>query len=328
MFRLSKVLGFGSIAAAAVAIGLAAPAASAGTVALGAAADYGLLYEGNGGKSLQMNNSNLTGNVGVGNTGEVALSGGIDIFGRIDFSAANTGQFSTSGSTTYTGPFYNVSAVTSALTRINKLSEALQGFYGQGESLAIDAATATFDLTTGTHVLKTVDFDGQSQNIYIVDLTSFDNGKNGSGVLTIKAGANDLVAFNMTGLGDFEFKNDMVLTGGITADQIVWNFGAGNYTTLSGGNKLTINNTQSQNDFARGIFLDPNGAISISDSYVYGRVFGGDSVNMAYVSGANLEAPSPPAVPLPPAVWSGLGVLAAFGAVRRLRRPRDLTDAS
>lgn len=316
----------------------AAQEARADSINLGSASSYALLYEGNGGQSLQMNNSTLSGNVGVGATGTVQISGGLTLSdsGNIDFSASNTGQFSASGPSTWGTVSYNVSAVSSALTRVNALSQALHGAYGvggadgagNGADIAINSATQTVNASAGR--LLSITYDGVTQNIRVFDVTSFSNGSNGNGVLTINGSATDLIAFNLEGLGNFEFKNNMILTGGLTADNIVWNFGGGNFSTLSGGSKLTINNTAGSGDVVRGIFLDPNGAISVSDSNVSGRVFGGDSVNFAYVSGANITMPVTittfSSVPLPGAAWAGMGLLAVLGAVRTMRRRRQSLD--
>ena len=52
-----------------------------------------MLYEGNGGHNLQVTNVTINGNVGVGGTGHVQFNGPGTIGGRLDFSAANTGQY-------------------------------------------------------------------------------------------------------------------------------------------------------------------------------------------------------------------------------------------
>ena len=89
-----------SIAVLALTLALVAPArqAMAGFI-LGSAANYGLLYEGNSNQTLSFNNSNLDGNIGIGATGKFQGNGPGTINGVINFSAANTGQFSNSGLT-------------------------------------------------------------------------------------------------------------------------------------------------------------------------------------------------------------------------------------
>ena len=79
---------------------LAVPSAQASEVAIGvSASQYAVLYEGTGGKNLAISNVTINGNVGVGGTGVVQFSGPGTINGRLDFSAANSGQFkNTNGS--------------------------------------------------------------------------------------------------------------------------------------------------------------------------------------------------------------------------------------
>jgi len=75
------------------------PEAQAALIPLGDAADYAVLYEGTGGHNLSITNVTINGNVGVGGTGVVQYSGPGTINGRVDFSAANGGQFhNTNGS--------------------------------------------------------------------------------------------------------------------------------------------------------------------------------------------------------------------------------------
>src|SRR5689334_12801649 len=68
-------------------------AAQAGFVIGPDAQNYALLFEGAGANTLQITNVTVNGNVGVGLTGKATDSGPSTINGRIDFAAANTGQF-------------------------------------------------------------------------------------------------------------------------------------------------------------------------------------------------------------------------------------------
>src|SRR5260221_7745300 len=91
---------------------------------LGSAANYGLLYEGNGGKTLNYNAATITGNVGIGGTGSFQGNGPGGITGNLDFSAANSNQFTNSG-LTIGAVNYSVSAVTSGLSNVNTISHDL-----------------------------------------------------------------------------------------------------------------------------------------------------------------------------------------------------------
>src|SRR5436190_1017551 len=65
--------------------------------------DYIILYEGGGGKTLNINNFGTigvwTGNLGIGNTGQRHATGPGTLNGFIDFSAPDTGQASISNTT-------------------------------------------------------------------------------------------------------------------------------------------------------------------------------------------------------------------------------------
>jgi hypothetical protein len=272
-------LGLGALALAAT-TALAVPHAQAGFILNG---DYAVLFEGNGNNTLQITNITVNGNVGIGNAGKATDSGPSTINGRIDFSAPNTGQFSNNNVSNIIsgGVHYNVGGVTTALNTINSLSQTLLG--DAGTPIAINGIQ-TINASSGAV------FTVNGQSVHVFDATSFNN--NGtSDVLTINGSASDLVAINLDGLGNIQFHGGIDFTGGIDADNVVFNVGGGNYSTLTGGNSLDINNNGGADGTTRGIFLDPNGAISVVNAVVQGRVFGGDSHDMQIVSGTTITSP-------------------------------------
>jgi hypothetical protein len=123
------------------------------------------------------------------------------------------------------------------------------------------------------------------------------------------------------GLRDLPLRPDRAIafTGGIGADSVVINVGGGNYTTLTGGASLDINNNGGAAGIARGIFLDPNGAISVTNAQVFGRVFGGDTHDFQDVSGTTLTVPMNP-VPAPATITLALAAGFAFGFVGLFRK--------
>lgn len=245
------------------------------------ASNYGLLYEGAGGHNLAITNVTVNGNVGVGGTGVVQDSGPSTIVGNVDFSAANTGQFhSTNGSNVLTGTVnYSVAAVTSALTSVNGLNSTLGA--EAGTSISIHNST-TINASAGV-------LDATGDRVF--DVTSFNT--TNSDVITINGdAAGDAVVVNFLGLSA-NFDATVVLNS-ILPDQVLWNFVGG--SGLTGGATLSINNNASGAGHAglsaQGIFLNPNGPISVVNSNVIGRVFGGDSHDFQYVSGAHLTVPT------------------------------------
>src|SRR5262249_58697569 len=91
---------------------------------VGAASDYGVLYiVASGTHTLQITNVTVGANIGVGKSvggtgaGKVSFSGPGTITGRLDFEAANSGQFSNNNGSNVGPPSlnYNVAAVTSAI---------------------------------------------------------------------------------------------------------------------------------------------------------------------------------------------------------------------
>ena len=267
------------------------------------ASNYGVLFEGGGNNTLQITNVTVNGNIGVGNTGKLNDSGPATINGGIYFSAANTAQFANSnGSNVLTGGVsYSVSQVTTALNTVNSLNTTLGAESGTGVliagTMAINASSGT--LHNGDRVFS---------------VTSF-NTTNGD-VLTINGdGAGDNVVLNFTGSVNF---NNQVVLNGISADHVLFNFVGG--SALSGGPTLQINDnaSSSSSNSVSGIFLDPNGSISVTNSRVFGRVFGGDSHDFQFVSGDTLTAPMS-SVPEPSHTAVVLGLMLAIAVVVRRR---------
>jgi hypothetical protein len=236
-------------------------------------------------------------------------SGPSTITGRIDFSAA-AGQFANNNVANGIsgGVHFNVAAVASALNTVNALNTTLGG--ETGTHISINGNT-TINASAGT-------LDGNGNRVFTVDSFSLGNGQ----TLTINGdAAGDSVVFNFS--SNLQYHGNTSLSG-LTPDQGLFNVVGG--SNLSGGPTLDINNNGSGNpqNVAQGVFLDPNGAVSVVNANVVGRVFGGDSHDFQYVSGANITAPSGPApVPAPPGFALALSGVVPLGLLGWLhRRPR------
>ena len=182
---------------------------------MGAATATPCCTKGRAAITCQITNVTINGNVGVGGTGHVQFSGPGTIGGRLDFSAANSGQYhNTNGSNV--GPTsvnYNVAAVTTALNTVNSLSSSLAGL---GNSLVING-TQTINESAGQ--LDTV--NGVTYRVF--NVTSYS--ENDGNVVTINGdGSGDPVVFNFGFNSNVNLGGDVTLTGGLTDDQVLWNF--------------------------------------------------------------------------------------------------------
>jgi hypothetical protein len=248
------------------------------------------------------NNGTITGDIGLGNPRSFTISNG-SVVGNIRFSgASNTsgltpdpdpglfaGPFTVSGGGTVSGGvFVNDLSVTNAINYTNDLSQALGGnagtnlVLGSGGSVNVGAGTLG---TTGS-------VDGNSlgtYRVFSVTSVSFPNG-----IFTINGSLTDQVVLNVA--FSASFNGSIVLAGGLTSDNVVINMFGGNYPTHTGGPTLTVSTNGAT---TTGTFLDPNGAMQMNNSTLNGRFFGGDVQNQQIVSGANINAPTPPRRPFP-----------------------------
>jgi hypothetical protein len=245
--------------------------------AFGAAAGYAVLGEGAGGSALQISFASINGNVGVGNTGGARAAGSSLMTGRFDFSAANTGQFSNNSpfNSITGGATYNAAGVMSALNSVNAMNTTLGA--ETGTPIAINGTT-TINASAGT-------LDANGNRLFTV--TSFTTTNNN--VLTINGdAAGDNVVFNFS--GNVNFNNQVVLAG-ISPDQVLYNFVGGSH--FFGGPALQINNVASRSgsNLVQGIFLDPNGPISVTNTRLIGRVFGGGNQTMQIGGGTTITTP-------------------------------------
>jgi hypothetical protein len=206
----------------------------------------------------------------------------------IDFSAANTGQFSNSGVTlipSTNNPMYSVADVTTALSSINSLSQ----------TLGLETGTNTTISSGGSILASNGTLDGSGNYVFNVTSISFPNG-----TFTVNGGASDHVVLNIAdGVGNNGLNGSVTLSGGITSDDVLFNYTPStsnlttynnDYTNLTGGPTMTI----STNGLTTtGVFLDPTGNFQVNHSNINGRVIGGDSQNSSFVSGAELTAPVP-----------------------------------
>jgi hypothetical protein len=288
---------FACLLAVALAGASSALADGDGDFSLGGAANFAVLYEGGSGKTLNFNNGAITGNIGIGGTGQWSDGGGCSgqcaINGVVEFSASNSGQFSSNSGTTYTpalsngvNPLYSQTAVTDALNTVNSLNSTLGAESGTAQDINVgNGSNQTIYASNGT-------LDSSGNEVFTVSSVSFVNGA----TLTIDGTSSQYVVLNITANGP-HFGGTIDLTGGITSDQVLFNI-------VGSNNSLTISTNGATET---GTFLDPNGSISMNHSVLDGRLFGGDGDNMQIVSGAYIDAPAGPASTPEPASLVLLG---------------------
>jgi hypothetical protein len=294
---------------------------------LGDAANYAVIYQAGGNNDLNINNgvgsmnSSVNGNIGIANSpstvcptctnnGKLQLSGPETINGNIDFSGAVNDNGPYSGNIVVNGTISGGHAnVRTDMDYLTTLSSTLGAELGSSVALNT-GATITADGTLGHGML-----DASGNLVFTVSGINAPNG-----ILTINGNGVNKVVFNISAAADANFHfNQIVLGGGLTSDDVLFNFFGG--SNEIGGPTLDINanSSSSNSNVLQGTFLDPNGAISVVNTVLDGRVFGGDSTNEAIVSGAQINAP--PSVPDPGAtlLLMGLGLAFLAGAKRKFR---------
>lgn len=285
--------------------------AHADFVGLGPATQFAVLsqYSNN---QTNFNNGTINGDIGLSSprqftisnaslNGNIRFSGAASFSGITGFSSPNPipfGAHAVSGGGTFTGALSaNDSVVAAALKAMNSYSQMLGG----------EAGTALGSLTSSMTILASNGIlDANGNRVFNTTNVNLNNAT----VLTINGSASDYLVVNVNDSNP-AFNGQIVLTGGITSDHVIFNMYGGNYTKHTGGPTLTIS-TNGQT--TTGIFLDPNGGMQLNHSVLNGRFFGGDTTNQQIVSGAYINAPEGPMAPAPAGVvLAGLGFVTVGG---------------
>jgi hypothetical protein len=275
------------------------------------------------------NNGTITGDIGIGTPRQFTISNA-SVDGNLRFSGVtnvsglspdpdpngSVGPFTVSGGGTFNGIVVaNDPQVTKALTYVNDLSQALKTNAGTNTTITSGGSINASAGTPGT----TTSVDGNALGAYRVFNVTSVNFPNGT--FTINGSATDQVVLNIA--FNANLHGQILLAGGITADNVVINVNDANVNpaTFSGGPALDVN-TNGLSTF--GVFLDPFGQMSAVNTDIQGRFFGGDSVNVQIVSGADITGPKPPtSVPAPAGVLlslAGAGSFGGFAGLSWLRR--------
>ena len=263
--------------------------------------DFGLIYTGDP-HNLDFSNSTVIGNVGIGDNGGFTGSGGGTITGTLSFAGLQQNVSFKPDDVSIGAVIYGSGTVTEALASLNTVSQNLRN---EGGTPLLISAGGSINASTG--ILN-------SGGNYVFTATINPNFTAGN-TFTINGTSDQFIVINTT-TGGLPLDGSIVLTGGITPDHVLFNLDAADYDTLTGGDPLIID---TGGNATTGLFLDPNGAIDISDLMIFGRVFGGDTVD-ASISDSTIVAPPPFAAPEPSSLLLLGGGLVAACILRRRNR--------
>lgn len=198
---------------------------------------------------------------------------------------------------------------TTPVTHIVASSVGQQAFADAAALSAAVAALGAHPDQTFTNITGTATITGMS-GLNVINITGEKNA-----TLTINGPADAIFLFNVS--GSIDTNRPMILTGGVTATNILWNLvGTGTVLHTAGGNSLfgTFLATGPKEDFQfsalrlTGQLIDTTGHIQfVSNSAMTAAPFEGEQ-----------EGPPPPPVPEPSAfLMLGIGLVGFAGVLRR-----------
>jgi uncharacterized repeat protein (TIGR01451 family) len=209
-------------------------------------------------------------NAGVANAGNVNMSGSSLINGILLLNTA--GRLNKSGS----------SAVAGGVQQ----NTATDGVLDQAVTDALAASQSAASLPTTITSPTSVTISNPSQNITITgglgtNVLHITNLAISNGTVTLSAPSGGCFIMNVSGSFALSGASRIVLAGGITASDVLYNFvGSGGSVAMSGGSSVT------------GILLAPQRGVALSSSTVTGEIISGGS-GIAFSGTAQVSNPGP-----------------------------------
>ena len=264
---------------------------------LGGAADFGVLDTSTNGNISMANAASagfVIGNVGVSGTSPGNFSdSGVNITGSLDLGGSQ--KVTLSGATISGGINLSQGSVLSADASLAALASTT--FAGLTATQTISGGAVT-----GTRTITAANQGG----LNVIDLSAINLG-NGD-TLTLKGSAGTEFILNDSGGLTLNSAN-IVLTGGLTKNDVVYNVTGGSVATSGGlNNESTL----------KGIILAENTSVSISPGAVTGEIIGGENINIA--SGGSVSGAPGPTMG---AGLPGFVLLGGLAFAWRLRRRLD-----
>jgi hypothetical protein len=253
---------------------------NASVVDLGAATGYGVLGLNGAIINLSSGPLRINDDVGIGNSGTINFSGGGQINGALNYSSSATLN---TGGNTISGGTHQID-----FTAVQHDALAAAAF------AAALTPTQTFGSITSA---MTINGNG-GQNVIAIGQDIHLSGGN----LTLNGSANDKFIFNITGTMELSGDTNILLSGGVTPDNVLFNFlGAGSQVQTSGKSDTV------------GIFLAPARVFNINGGFH----------QTEFISGISLSFQSNPVVVAVPEASAPAWLIVGFASLVVLAQARN-----